>query len=114
MPICGQRSTQVIPPSAVVIVVDDDAAVRSSLKFSLEIEGFVVRLYSDGDELLAAPDVGGCACLIIDQNMRGLSGLDTVSKLRERHVIVPAILITGHSSRALRARASEAGVNIIE
>ena len=36
----------------VVIVVDDDPAVRNSLKFSLEIEGFVVRLYASGAELL--------------------------------------------------------------
>ena len=31
-----------------VLVVDDDAAVRQSLKFALEQEGFEVRLYEDG------------------------------------------------------------------
>jgi PleD family two-component response regulator len=31
-----------------VIVVDDDVAVRNSLKFSLEVEGFAVRVYSGG------------------------------------------------------------------
>ena len=30
----------------VVIVLDDDLAVRNSLKFSLEIEGFTVRSYA--------------------------------------------------------------------
>ena len=99
---------------SLVIVVDDDDAVRNSLKFSLEIEGFAVRLYSAGTELLDAADVGECACLVIDQNMPGLTGLETVSKLRERSVAVPAILITGHPNTMLRARARGAGVNVIE
>ena len=99
---------------SLVIVVDDDDAVRNSLKFSLEIEGFAVRLYSAGTELLDAADVGECACLVIDQNMPGLTGLETVSKLRERSVAVPAILITGHPNKTLRARAHGAGVNVIE
>lgn len=101
-------------PGSFVIVVDDDDAVRNSLKFSLEVEGFAVRLYSDGGELLDAPDLDGCACLVIDQNMPGLSGLDTVRKLRERRVTVPAILITGHPNTAMRASASRAGVPIVE
>ena len=33
-----------------VLVLDDDAAVRNSLKFSLEAEGFFVRLYADPDQ----------------------------------------------------------------
>lgn len=101
-------------PGSLVIVVDDDDAVRNSLKFSLEIEGYAVRLYSRGDDLLEAPDVAECACLIIDQNMPGLTGLETVSKLRERRVTVPVILITGNSSNMLRARARGVGVNVIE
>lgn len=35
-----------------VVVVDDDPAVRRSLKFSLELEGFSVRTYSDATDLL--------------------------------------------------------------
>jgi FixJ family two-component response regulator len=33
--------------SPVVVIVDDDQAVCSSLKFSLELEGFVVRAYGN-------------------------------------------------------------------
>ena len=36
----------------VVVVVDDDPAVCGSLKFSLELEGFSVRTFPDGAELL--------------------------------------------------------------
>jgi FixJ family two-component response regulator len=98
-----------------VIVVDDDLAVRNSLEFSLEVEGFTVRAYSGGDDLLndvARLRDGGC--LVIDQNMAGMSGLDVIAQLRARAVGVPAILVTSHPSAALSQRAAKAGVAIVE
>ena len=100
--------------ASLVIVVDDDDAVRNSLKFALEVEGFAVHLCPGGAELLDSPELGNCACLVIDQNMPGMSGLDTVRQLRDRNVSVPAILITGHLSAFLRARAFAAGIGVVE
>ena len=42
----------IAPLNPLVIVVDDDAAVRNSLKFFLEIDGFAVRTYGSADELV--------------------------------------------------------------
>jgi two-component system response regulator FixJ len=97
-----------------VIVVDDDHAVRNSLKFSLEIEGFAVRVYAGGVELLndAEPLRGGC--LVVDQNMPGMKGLDLIARLRARDIAVPAILTTSYPTVALRDRAASAGVGIVE
>lgn len=104
-----------LPASVVlVVVVDDDAAVRNSLKFSLEIEGFSVRAYSDGTELLNADDLPNCACFVIDQKLPGLTGLEVIAKLRDRQVSVPAILITTQPDAALARRAGKAGVRIVE
>ncbi len=98
----------------VVVVVDDDLAVRNSLTFSLAIEGFTVRGYATGDELLHAGDLASCDCLVVDQTMPGLSGLDLIAKLRDRHVAAPAILITSQPSLSLRQRAEKADVPIVE
>jgi PleD family two-component response regulator len=57
----------------VVVIVDDDPAVCGSLKFSLELEGFVVHAYGNAGEFLAA-DESACDCLVIDQRMPGMSG----------------------------------------
>src|SRR5215211_4307977 len=100
--------------SLLIVVVDDDAAVRNSLKFSLEIEGFAVRAFSVAADLLNAPDVLDCACLVVDHNMPGMNGLDLVAKLRDRRVSVPAILITSHPSAAVSNRAADAGIPIVE
>ena len=93
-----------------MIVVDDDRAVRNSLKFSLEIEGFAVRTYSDGEELLVGGDAAISSCLVIDHNLPGITGLETIARLREEHAKVPAILITTHPTRATTERAREAHI----
>jgi two-component system, LuxR family, response regulator FixJ len=97
-----------------VIVVDDDVAVRNSLKFSLEVEGFAVRAYSGGIELLKDSELLRGGCLVIDQNMPGMQGLDLVAQLRARDVAMPAILITSSPTAALSERAAKAGVAIVE
>ena len=97
-----------------VIVVDGDLAVRNSLKFSLEVEGFAVRVYPGGTELLNDTELPRGGCLVIDQNMPGMNGLDLVGQLRARDVAVPAILITSYPTLPLRERAAKAGVTIVE
>jgi two-component system response regulator FixJ len=97
-----------------VIVVDDDVAVRNSLKFSLEVEGFAVRVYSGGIELLNDAELPRGGCLVIDQNMPEMNGLDLIAQLRSRAVAVPAILVTTYPTAALRTRAAKVGVAIVE
>jgi FixJ family two-component response regulator len=97
-----------------IAVVDDDPAVCNSLKFALELEGFAVRTYRSGAELLVAGLFGDCNCFIIDQRMPGMSGMDLISELRKREVSAPAILIISHVNKVLSARAAEALVPIVE
>ncbi|SEP72514.1 Response regulator receiver domain-containing protein [Faunimonas pinastri] len=97
-----------------VLVVDDDQAVLSSLKFALELEGFTVQTYASGTEVLGDALLPGAGCLVIDYNLLEMNGLDLLDDLRRRHVELPAILITTHPNRALRARAAGASVPIVE
>jgi two-component system, LuxR family, response regulator FixJ len=101
-------------PDQLVVIVDDDAAVRSSLKFSLEIEGFAVRDYSNANELLNESKLIEAGCLVVDYNLPEMNGLEMLHKLRDHQIAAPAILITSHPSAAVRQRAAEAGVPIIE
>ena len=103
-----------VPTTPLVIVVDDDAAVRGSLKFALEIEGFTVHAYARGDELLDDAALADCACLIIDQRLPGMTGLDVVAALRDQRIATPAILITSHPTGHLQERAAKAGIAIVE
>ncbi len=96
--------------SGIVLIVDDDAAVRSALKFALELEGYQVRTYGDPEALLA-DTLPERACLIVDYRMPGLDGLSMISRLRQRHVGLPVILIVSEALNApLRLRAGRMGV----
>lgn len=104
------------PPTArpfTVVVVDDDPAVCGSLKFSLELEGFLVRTYGSAAELFEG-DVDGVDCLVIDQRMREMTGMELITKLRREGVSTPAILIVSQTNAAVSARAAKAGVPIVE
>jgi two-component system, LuxR family, response regulator FixJ len=98
----------------VVLVIDDDPAVRNSLKFALEIEGFTVRVYPTGTDLLQEADMPEKGCVVTDYNLPGINGLDLLAMLRKRKVRLPAILMTTHPSAAVRDRAASAGVPLIE
>lgn len=98
----------------IVGIVDDDPAVRNSLKFSLEVDGLAVIVYASANELLQDGHFERFCCLVIDQHMPGMSGLDLAARLRDLQVSVPAILITSNPPKALVAGAVKAGMPIVE
>ena len=109
-----QRHTQKRGPAATILVVEDDSALRKSLKFSLQIEGFAVRLYASGRELLDDPDLPTHGCLIADQRLQGMTGLELIAAFRDRDISLPAILVTTNPTIALRQLAADAGIPVIE
>ncbi|MBX6425915.1 MAG: response regulator [Variibacter sp.] len=97
-----------------IFIIDDDPALCNALKFSLELEGFSVWTYPDGAALLGEERAPSVDCLVIDQQLPGMSGLELLSQLRQRGIATPAVLITSHPSRTVREHAGRAGVAIIE
>ena len=108
------RHNGIAPLNPLVIVVDDDAAVRNSLKFLLEIDGFAVRTYESAQELVRVGDLSDCRCLIVDQDMRHMTGFELDAALRKEGFDVPAILISENVTPALTKRASDVGIPVIE
>src|ERR1700735_2169739 len=93
----------------VVGIVDDDAAVRYSLRFLLESAEFSVVAFTSGDHFLAAPETDGLACLLLDQHMPGMTGLELLRRLREAGRELAVALMTGSPSAQLRRQALELG-----
>ncbi|KAA0074002.1 response regulator FixJ [Tardiphaga sp. P9-11] len=90
-------------------IVDDDPAMRDSLAFLLDVNGFKVRTHETAQAFLdhirqATPD-----CVISDIRMPGMSGLELVRKLRTDGLTCPVIAITGHGDVALAVEAMKAG-----
>ena len=91
-------SSPVTTTAETVFVVDDDEAVRDSLRWLLEANGYRVQTYASAEQFLDAyPSVSaGVGCLILDVRMQGMSGLELQERLIADGVALPIIFVTGH------------------
>jgi FixJ family two-component response regulator len=92
-----------------IAVVDDDPAVRDSLRFLLEVMGLTVRTFASGAEFQQA-GAHQFACLILDQHMPHMTGLELVGTLRAEGSAIPILLVTGSPSPSIVARAMQLGI----
>jgi len=83
-------------PSNTVFIVDDDEAVRDSLRWLLEANGYRVRAYESAEAFLSAYDPAVVGVLIVDVRMPGMSGLELQEHLIARQIPLPTVFITGH------------------
>jgi len=83
-------------PQGTVHIVDDDEAVRDSLRWLLEANGYRVRVYASAENFLNEYDPEQLGVLIADIRMPGMSGLELQEQLIERHSSMPIVFITGH------------------
>lgn len=98
-----------------VSVVDDDEAVRDSIRFMLEAEGFKVTPFESAADFLAQQERGAQGCVLLDLQMPYVSGLELMRKLGGRGTMLSVALMSGSMSPELRCRALELGVmEIIE
>ncbi|QDZ07570.1 response regulator transcription factor [Sphingomonas panacisoli] len=79
--------------TATIALVDDDRNILTSVSIALQAEGFLTRVYSDGETALKAlidnpPDLA-----IFDVKMPRMDGLELLRRLREKSHI-PVIFLT--------------------
>lgn len=92
-----------------VFVVEDDEEVRVSTRALLEASGYAVREFASGEDVIASGDVAAAGCIVLDQILPGMSGLDLIRQLRAQGVQTPAIMVSGNGKQLVQA-AAEAGV----
>jgi FixJ family two-component response regulator len=95
---------------AIVAVVDDDDDVGEVLRGLLETVGYQVETYRSAKEFLANAQPAQLACLVIDQNMPEMTGVELLKQLGLRGVTTPALLITGAHDQDVARQALELGV----
>ena len=66
-----------------ILVADDEPAIRESLTYALEREGFDVTEVEDGDAALTEGRGGSYDLVILDVLMPGQSGMDVCRALRD-------------------------------
>src|SRR5688500_9583659 len=78
---------------ATIALVDDDRNILTSVSIALQAEGFVTRVYSDGETALKAlidnpPDLA-----VLDVKMPRMDGMELLRRLREKTAL-PVIFLT--------------------
>jgi two-component system response regulator FixJ len=101
-------------PAPLILLVEDDGSVRKALTFALRIEGYRLEVHESAETLLQQETLPAAACLVLDLNLPGASGLEALRVLRARGLNCPALLITTQPKPPIRAEAAELGVTILE
>jgi two-component system, LuxR family, response regulator FixJ len=99
-----------VTPTPMIYVIDDDTDVLGSLRFLLETDGFDVRTFRSAAALLNGSSPGEADCFVIDYKMPAMSGIDLASRLRNRLVDTPIILITGYPDENINEKAAAVGI----
>ena len=98
-----------------VHLVDDDEALRDSLVWLTESQGFPVAAYDSAEAFLAAWKPRMSGCLILDVRMPGMSGLELYERLIDMQSTLPVIFMTGHGDVPMAVSALKKGaVDFIE
>lgn len=92
-----------------ILVVDDEKKIRTILIRILADEGCTVMAVESGEEALQAINGFQPSLILMDQNMPGLNGIETMAAIRENHSAVPVIFLTAFGSIPLAVEAMRQG-----
>jgi two-component system, LuxR family, response regulator FixJ len=92
-----------------IVVIDDDDSTLRALQRLLETAGLPSAGYESAEQALASDTCDDAACVVSDQRLPGMSGLDLLAAMRARKMTSPFILITANDSPGVRAEASARG-----
>src|ERR1700755_1484492 len=92
-----------------VCVVDDDSSIREAIEGLLRAEGIPVKTYPTAQEFLTRGQEEPAGCLVLDEDLPGLSGLELQRELSRTEVHIPIIFLTGHADIPMSVRAVKAG-----
>ncbi|MCC6134990.1 MAG: nitrogen regulation protein NR(I) [Candidatus Contendobacter sp.] len=90
-------------------VIDDDHAIRWVLEKALQRDDMTVRAFDSATGVIEALRREQPDAVIADIRMPGMSGLELLSRLRERAPELPVIIMTAHSDLDSAVSAYEGG-----
>ncbi len=93
----------------VVHVVDDDANLLRGIARLLRSHGYTPKTYSSATDFLSAGTPAGPACLVLDLNMPGMTGLELQRLIADNQSNVAIVFISGQGDLPAAVRAMKAG-----
>lgn len=91
--------------NAKILWVDDEIESLKSQKIFLEQKGYEVATYTNGFEAIEAIKQNQPDIVLLDESMPGISGLETLSKIKAKYPLIPVVLITKNETENLMEEA---------
>jgi FixJ family two-component response regulator len=92
-----------------VAIIDDDASVCRSLSRLLRFAGYEPSAFGSAEHFLGEDDRARFACVLLDIQLPGRSGLEMQRLLAAQGQCTPLIFITAHDEPLIRAEAVQGG-----
>ncbi len=89
---------QTIPTNLQILLVDDEVDFRRATRTTFERRGFQVVEAENGNQAIEIVQRHKFDVAILDLKMPGLTGIETLQKLREIQRELPVIILTGHGT----------------
>lgn len=96
-------------PSQNVILIDDEADLLKALRRLLKSEGFQVSSHQSAADFLASPRPAGPGCIVLDESMPGMSGMELQRELVAEGSTLAIIFLTARGDIPMSVRAMKAG-----
>jgi FixJ family two-component response regulator len=93
----------------VVFVVDDDEDIRAAMRSLLASVGLRVETFPTAQDFLGSRRPDAPACLVLDVQLPGLSGLDLQYELIQQRISIPIVFLSGHGDIPTSVQAIKAG-----
>jgi len=81
-----------------ILIIDDEQAIRHALREILEYESFNVTEAEDGPGAMKLIEKEAFDVIFCDIKMPRMDGMEVLSKLKEKGLETPVIMITGHGN----------------
>lgn len=94
-----------------VLVVEDDALLGDAVHTGLRQAGFAVDWVQDGAAAELALNAENYAVVVLDLGLPRLSGLDVLTRLRQRRKAIPVLILTARDTVEDRIRGLDAGAD---
>lgn len=95
----------------VIYVVDDSEDNITVYSWMLSTAGYEIKTYSSGVEFLKESELSPVGCVLLDNQMPEVSGLQVQSELLERGVKLPIVFMSGASSYGDVVQATRKGAH---
>ena len=98
-------------PAIRILIVDDESAIRRALRPPLVELGFQVAEASRGEEALQLLRAGTCDVVLLDVNMPGIGGVETLRRIRAFAPRLPILMLTVRDQEEDKVEALESGAD---